>query len=368
MGKQTIHNILRESFPKTGKDDWERVASQELGDNKQIKNLSWQIDDLIFYPYYEEKNVENFHALKYTQTACKTWQNLPRLIVSEGKEANKRALQCLNAGADGVLFDVTAHIDFNINHLLDGIDWSACSICFFVDDDAKIATKILAYADQKGYDLTKLTGAIFWKSLPPVDAFISLIRPECTGYYPIGVTIPASSVVEEISKSLEQGVKVIDGLTDKGITKENAFRAISMSFYCDENFMVNVVKLKSVRRLWYQLSQAFEIKKYAPEDLYIHVSSTGKASTEFEPHGNMIKNTTDGLSSILGGCNALTLLIENNNDDMQRRIALNVSNILKEESHIDKVSNPLAGAYAIETMIDEISQAAWTQFQNRIRS
>ena len=57
MGKQTIHNILRESFPKTGKDDWERVASQELGDNKQIKNLIWQIDDLIFYPYYDEKNV-----------------------------------------------------------------------------------------------------------------------------------------------------------------------------------------------------------------------------------------------------------------------------------------------------------------------
>jgi methylmalonyl-CoA mutase len=62
------------------------------------------------------------------------------------------------------------------------------------------------------------------------------------------------------------------------------------------------------------------------------------------------------------------LFSENKNDDMQQRIALNVSNILKEESHIDKVSNPLSGAYAIETMVSEISQAAWKQFQTKVRS
>ena len=58
----------------------------------------------------------------------------------------------------------------------------------------------------------------------------------------------------------------------------------------------------------------------------------------FHPHGNMIKNTTDALSAVLGGCNALTLCAEDEDSEMTNRIALNVSNILKEESHLDKVS------------------------------
>ena len=88
----------------------------------------------------------------------------------------------------------------------------------------------------------------------------------------------------------------------------------------------------------------------------------------FQPQGNMIKNTTDALSAVLGGCNALTLCAEEEDSEMTNRIALNVSNILKEESHLDKVTHAVAGAYAIETMVNELAQAAWKDFQNNIRS
>jgi methylmalonyl-CoA mutase len=48
------------------------------------------------------------------------------------------------------------------------------------------------------------------------------------------------------------------------------------------------------------------------------------------------------------------------------RIARNVSNILREESHLNKVADPTAGSYAIDNMIDKLAIAAWTEFQHKI--
>ncbi len=51
---------------------------------------------------------------------------------------------------------------------------------------------------------------------------------------------------------------------------------------------------------------------------------------------------------------------------MMDRIARNVSNIIREESYLDKVADPLAGAYAVENMVDRLAQEAWKNFQQII--
>lgn len=129
---------------------------------------------------------------------------------------------------------------------------------------------------------------------------------------------------------------------------------------------MTIAKLKALRLLWYQLSQAFELSNYKPGDLHLHTHSENWTSEEFQPHGNMIKSTTGALASVLGGCNSLTLDAEDESNVMMNYVALYVSNILKEESHIDKVCNAVAGAYAIENMVNEFSQAAWKEFQNKV--
>lgn len=372
MSEPSIHSILDESFPKSGKDDWLRIASQELGEQNQIENLIWKIGGLKFYPYYGEKDLQKLPYLKEYQIPShqhgNSWENLPKITVGLEKEANERALHYLSGGADGVLFDVTGCIDFNINHLLNQITWPFCSISFLASTDTKIATRILAFSEQNKYDPSQLKGSIFWKTMPEGQEAVPMLQPSLKKYHPLGITVPPSSPVEEISKSLQQCVKLMDSLTDLGIEKEMVFRSISVSFVATENFFINVAKLKAVRILWYQLSRAFEIEHYNSDDLLIHASSEKWNSENFQPRGSMIKNTTDGLSAVLGGCNALTLCADEESDDMTNRIALNVSNIFKEESHLDKVKNPVAGSYAIENMVNELAQASWKDFQDRVRS
>ena len=81
----------------------------------------------------------------------------------------------------------------------------------------------------------------------------------------------------------------------------------------------------------------------------------------YEPHGSVIKSTYSGMSSIIGGCN--TLIIESHEDSEQMRgVSTQISNILKEEAYLDKVNDPGAGSYYIESLTHQLITSTWNQF------
>ncbi len=118
--------------------------------------------------------------------------------------------------------------------------------------------------------------------------------------------------------------------------------------------------------MWFQLAHAFEIETYMPEDLQIHGRSERWVNERLQPHSNMLRGTTTTLSAILGGCNAVTNVAEDESNVMMNRIAQNVSNILREEAHVDKVADPVAGAYVMDDMVDKIVRSAWIAFQQKM--
>ena len=87
MPERSIHNILSESFPKSNKEDWLRVASQELNGKNPMENLTWKIDSLNFFPYYDQSDLKNLDYLKRHQVPYDNlphsetggWQNLPKV-------------------------------------------------------------------------------------------------------------------------------------------------------------------------------------------------------------------------------------------------------------------------------------------------
>jgi methylmalonyl-CoA mutase len=372
MPEPSIHDILRESFLKTNKEDWFRAASKELGGKDALENLSWRVDELVFSPYYDGSDLKNTSSPERFRNVSRSprnlypgsWENLPRIAVRASKEANQQALQYLTLGADGILFDLTEAADVAINDLLQDIDWRYCNISF-TDGKTKVLTEILSYAAKKNIEPSALRGTLFRKNFATATDVNESISVELKHFHTLGIISSSSTPIEEISSCLEQGVLLMDKVPDMGIDRKRAFESISLSITCDDNFFVTIAKLKALRTLWYQLSQAYEISAYVPGDLYIHVFSKNWVSEKFQPHGNMIKNTVHAVAAVLGGCNALTLPPENEDDNMMRRIAANVSNICKEESHLDKVADTIAGSYLLECMAHDFAEAAWKHFQNK---
>jgi methylmalonyl-CoA mutase len=69
------------------------------------------------------------------------------------------------------------------------------------------------------------------------------------------------------------------------------------------------------------------------------------------------------MSAAVGGANVLCL---NNNDqtdklsnDFFNRISVNIQNLLKHESHFDKVTDIAAGSYYIESITNQIVEKVW---------
>jgi len=81
----------------------------------------------------------------------------------------------------------------------------------------------------------------------------------------------------------------------------------------------------------------------------------------------MLRNTSEAMSAILGGCDALLSLPHDAGfqqpSDFSTRIALNIANILKEESYFDKVTNPAAGSYYIENITKSITEHTLVLFK-----
>ena len=72
------------------------------------------------------------------------------------------------------------------------------------------------------------------------------------------------------------------------------------------------------------------------------------------------------MSAVIGGCDALTVLpydhLLSEAKSFSERIAGNISSLLAYESYLDRVADPAAGAYLIETLSLKLADAAWDLF------
>src|SRR5258708_11945905 len=81
----------------------------------------------------------------------------------------------------------------------------------------------------------------------------------------------------------------------------------------------------------------------------------------------MLGATIATFSAGLGGANAITVLPHTLAlglpDPLARRVARNTQLVLLEESNLAKVSDPAAGSGGIETLTQQLCDAAWSLFQ-----
>lgn len=368
MSEIPINKLLENTFPKSNKDEWRKVASGELNGNEPFKQLAWNIgDSLTFSPYYDKQDLQHFslHG-KFIQRGKKdsflgnrAWYNQPMVSVSNDADANKSALEHLRNGADGVLFKLSGSKP-DLSKLLSEIEPEYCALSFN-GVNARFVEIFFEYTQRNKISIEKLTVSFFWDKAPE-DGIISSHSSE--GIKSLGLNISPDEPLNEIAIALFEGVKALSAASDEKNLAALAHN-IAFSLQSHTDFLAQIAKVKALRLLWFQVVQAYGIKSFRPEDLHIHVACAPWINEKFQPNGNMLHATTSAMASVIGGADAITVLPEEEMNTTMNRIARNVSNILREESHFDKVSDPLAGSYVVEAMVDQMAQKAWSMFQKK---
>ena len=103
----------------------------------------------------------------------------------------------------------------------------------------------------------------------------------------------------------------------------------------------------------------------------IHAQTSAFYDAAATPYTNLLRATTEAMAAIVGGCDALTVrpydaVLDRKQSaaeqEFSQRIARNVSILLEEESYFDKVADPSAGSYYVETLTQQLAESAWALF------
>ncbi len=334
---------------------WEVAAREELkGAYPQEKTHPG--DGWSIHPYYDRNAViptaPLLRASENNFLGPRTWYNCPSLLVTDPTETNRLALECLGQGADGIFFELDH--DVNLEILLKDIEWSYCSLNFLArkNQDA-IATSLKNFIIKNQYNLKPIQGALFGR-LPSNHALAG-------AFHFAGYQVPScTSPVEEIAAAFTWLAK-----TDLNNFSEKAGQ-VAFSVTLGTDFFLELAKLRAYRLTWINFLAATHSRSDVP--LFIHARSLPWTEAPFEPHANMLKGTTVAMAAILGGCDAMTIDPEKNDDKMMSRVSRNISNLLREESYFSKVADPVAGSYFLENLTLQLTESAWKIIQTHLPS
>lgn len=168
------------------------------------------------------------------------------------------------------------------------------------------------------------------------------------------------SMVQELAFAYSIGNKL---LSDQSI--ENNQCRVQFQIANDSNIFGNISKLRAFRFVWERL-----LTEYGLSDLGVDIFGCNslREQTLYDPWVNILRNTTSSFSAILGGANLFygyaydemfQKLTSKSTDELSDRIARNSLHILMQESHLDKVIDPLKGSYNVEDLTLQLVKGSW---------
>jgi methylmalonyl-CoA mutase len=368
--------MLFEAFKKSSKQEWIDKATSDLKGTSVLEKYQWTLNsDITLSPYYAAEDLQGLEYLaeyrlnptvfNQADGTNRSWINTVDIHANNEKTANEEAILALMNGADGLNF-IISNSDIDLTLLLSDILLEHCHVTFTMNDGfSEVANKFLAYVKGQQYDLGKINGSLI-VGKEDQTALTELLAFK--KYLPLLQTIAISGDDAEVSKELANILTKTAALLtmskDEGHDHSNILKAIRFDLNIQTDYFASIAKVRALRILLHQLIKSFNINDISINDLFIHSTCTTYTEEAYAPHGNMLKGATAAMAAIIGGTSALTVTPEDSSSSMQRRIARNVSNVLKEESYLNKVADPAAGSYYLEHLTDAIIKTAWSIFQS----
>jgi methylmalonyl-CoA mutase N-terminal domain/subunit len=326
------------------------------------------------------------------------------------KESNERYHQLVKAGTGGlsVAFDLPTQMGYDsdeaIAHgevgkvgvavdslddmrtLFDGLPLDAISTSMTIN--APGSTLLLLYqlvAEEQGVSGDQLTGTIQNDVLkeyiargtyiyPPRESLrlIADIFAYCRKEMPRWNTISISGYhmaeagatpVQEIAFTIANAIEYVRAAEAAGLDVDDFAPRLSFFFVARTTLLEEVAKFRAARRIWAKImKEQFGAQNPKSMMLRFHTQTAGVQLTAQQPEVNLVRVALQGLGAVLGGTQSLHT---NSFDEAialptekAARLALRTQQVIAYETDVTKTVDPFAGSYVVESMTDDIEEAA----------
>jgi methylmalonyl-CoA mutase len=405
-------NLLAD-FPPVSTEKWMEKVTVDLKGADFNKKLVWKTNEgFNVMPFYRAEDITSletkdsapgvFPYVRGTK-ADNEWLIRQDIVVESAKDANAKALDILYKGVNSLGFKLKKE-ELSAGYiatLLEGIAADCVELNFgiCVSAAATLATILTDYFKSKGYDPKALQGSINFdplnrmlqtgkeltkeeivtKAKATIEAAAGLPFYRVIGVNATTLNNAGAFIAQELGYALAWGNEYLSMMVEAGVDTSLAAKKIKFNFGVGGNYFMEIAKFRAARLLWAKIVDAYQpvckkddckstvngICKCAAK-MRVHAETSTFNKTVFDANVNMLRTQTESMSATLGGVNSLTVLgydvIYKQADDFSERIARNQQLLLKEESHFDKVTDPAAGSYYIETLTNEIAAQAWKLF------
>lgn len=405
----TLKEKLFPEFVPVSTADWMAKITADLKGVPFEKKLVWKTGEgFDVNPFYRAEDIEGLPAATSLPGEYpfvrgvrrdNRWKVRQDIHVRNFAAANAQALDLLQKGVEalGFHFAGDAVNATNLVTLLQDIDPESVELNFKTcQRQVPLLLELLtAYFDESGADVSACRGSVsynpFKKPLKkgvPNDAWsaeaatvlhAAQVLPR---YRTLSVDAhlfsnAGASLTQELGYALAWGNALINALSDEGFTVSEVAKNIKFNFGIGSNYFMEIAKFRAARWLWAQIVNAWKPACTCPgagEDeqcicasmMHICAQTSTFNETVFDAHVNLLRTQTAAMSAAIAGVDSLRVAPFDEAfatpDAFSERIARNQQLLLKEECHFDKVVDPAAGSYYIETLTRSLADAAWTLF------
>ena len=372
------HKLFQDFTPVT-KQQWIDKVTLDLK-GEDFNKLVWKnLNGLTFQPFYTIDDKVDF--LAGTGENSQALINFRTIPVTNVEKANNEALLAIKEGMTGLVFDFKETV--SLEQLFKGIDLNTIAVSLVVESETQaVVDGFFEFAEKnltskknlKGYlDLGILTKYVTKGSLnsAALDAVVKFINKSSS--YPNfkALTISGtpfldsgSNQVQEVAYTLNALVFVADGCLNRGVSEEVIFNNLAIQLGIASEFFIEIGKFRAFHSLLKLIAKKYGVTEFNPL-MTAKTSVWSKSVTD--AHTNMLRATTETMSAILGNVDGVLIDPYDKEfkapTDFSSRIAGNISTILREESYLGKVANPVDGAYYIEEITTKIAEKSLELFK-----
>jgi len=380
---------LFEDFPQVSKSTWKTQIVKDLKGKEYEKSLvSSTLSGLKLEPFYTAEDsigLENIFAYRnrinpdpeIPGLGPRLWSNVHFVIASEENQANQEISQALLQGADSIRIELVGNEDFSA--IFSGVHLEYIQV--FIEpksDPVPLLKNFLEFVVQSGLDRSKLSGALMWGGLvhalktknPKTELAnhtyqLMSLSKDFPGFKVIGIGASfyhnaGATAVQELAYAFGAWIGLAERLIEKGLQPAEIAHKTFIGLAIGSEFFEEIAKVKAARIFFHSLLRLYDVE-VATENIFIYASTSQWTKTRKDIYNNLLRNTTEAMAAIIGGCNALQVvpfdMAVKNADGFSMRMSRNVTSILLEESYLNKIMDPTAGSFFVENLISDLLKA-----------
>ncbi len=359
---------LFNDFDAVTSKQWKQQIQFELKGADYNETLVWESPEGIkVKPFYHLDEVTEAIAVKTEATNFKIVQNI---FVFDVEKSIKKANDSIARGAESVRFTIENE-STDIAKLLSEIEIDKIPVYlnlkFLSAEFIKSVNQIASAKNTIIYCLidpiNQLASDGNWFLDNGKDNFeiLNSIATDCKNVSFININ---ASLYQNAGANMVQQLAYALSHANEYFNKIQVLsQPITIEVAVGTNYFFEIAKLRALRVLFNTLSQEYNHNI----DCHIIATPTKRNKTLYDYNVNMLRTTTECMSAILGGANAVANLpydaIYHKDNEFGDRIARNQLLVLKNECYFDAVNNPADGTYYIESLTSQLAEKALILFK-----